>query len=92
MELPLDRLLGRQIEAANGRVIGRIEEVRVDAASWLASELVIGEAGLLERLSLAGRRLIGAKTGGYVARWDQVDVSDPRRPRLRCGVDELQVL
>ena len=93
MELRLDRLLGRPVVAANGRVVGRIEEIRVDDTErWAVSELVIGEAGLFERLGIAGRRLIGAKTRGYVARWDQVDLSDPRQPRLRCPDDELQVL
>jgi hypothetical protein len=29
---------------------------------------------------------------GYVARWDQLDISDEVRPRLTCPVSELQAL
>jgi hypothetical protein len=27
---------------------------------------------------------------GYIARWDQLDVSHPERPTLRCDADELE--
>jgi hypothetical protein len=33
---------------------------------------------------------MGRAAGGYVARWDQVDVSDPERPRLTCSLEELR--
>jgi hypothetical protein len=93
MELPLDVLLGRAVVATNGRVIGRIEEFRVDDTErWTVAEVVLGAAGLLERLGIGGRMLVGARTGGYVARWDQIDLTDPRRPRLRCGVEALERL
>jgi hypothetical protein len=51
-----------------------------------------GPAGLIERLRLAARLLVGGRRGGYFARWDQVDFSDPDRPRLRCVVDALRRL
>jgi len=50
----------------------------------------IGVAGLLERMNLGLRMILGLRGGGYVARWDQLDLSDPERPRLTCPVEELQ--
>lgn len=88
----LDRLLGRRVLTANHRSIGRIEEVRAErrGADWLVMAYVIGRAGLWERLGLGVRLLFdNDPRPGYVVRWDQVDVSDPLRPRLLCPVDEL---
>ena len=52
---------------------------------------VIGRGGVWERLGLGVRLVFGPHTGGgYLARWDQVDVSNPARPRLVCAVEELQ--
>ncbi|MCU1381434.1 MAG: hypothetical protein JWL71_131 [Acidobacteria bacterium] len=92
----LDRLLGRCVLAANNRSIGRIEEFRAEAraAGWVVTAYSIGSAGLWERLGLAVRRLSGSRGGrhGYVARWDQLDLSNPDVPRLRCRVEELERL
>ena len=30
------------------------------------------------------------RVGGYLARWDQMDLTDPTRPRISCPVDELR--
>jgi hypothetical protein len=89
----LDRLIGRQILTANNRPLGRIEECRAEhrGSSWVVSEWVIGSAGLLERLGFGMRLILGWKAGrSFVARWDQVDLSHPDRPRLTCPVDELR--
>jgi hypothetical protein len=91
----LDRLLGRRVLAANNRSIGRIEEFRAErqGAGWVVVAYAIGRDGLWERLGLGVRLLFQLKTaGGYLARWDQVDLSHPDVPRLRCRVDELQKL
>jgi hypothetical protein len=91
-EIAVDRLIGRQVISVNNRRIGRLEEVRVEkqGADFVVTDYVIGRAGLLERLGVAFKLLFGASRGGYLARWDQVDVSDPRRPRLRCTLEELR--
>jgi len=50
----------------------------------------LGGAGLAERLGVGVRLLFGGKRpGGYVARWDQLDISDVEHPRLLCPVEEL---
>jgi hypothetical protein len=89
----LDRVLGRHVLAANNRRIGRIEEFRAERRddSWEVTEFVIGAAGLFERLGLGVRLILGMARGtGYVARWDQIDLSSPDRPRLTCSVEDLR--
>jgi hypothetical protein len=89
--LRLDSLLGREVTAGGAR-IGRIEEFR---AEWRGTrceitEYIIGAAGLWERLDLGMKLLLGRRRGGYIARWDQVDISDPRHPTLTCPVEALR--
>ena len=88
----LERLLGRQVLARDNRLVGRLEEFRVEAGSgtWRVTEYVIGKAGLLERLGLGVRLVLGLRLRGHVARWDQIDISDPDHPRLTCAVEELR--
>jgi hypothetical protein len=92
-DLRLDRLVGREVYTANNRRLGRLEEFRAtrQADQWIISEYVVGTAGLLERLGLGVRLLLGIKrTGGYVVRWNQLDLTEPARPRLTCSVEELR--
>ncbi len=93
-EFHLDRLLGRIVLARNNQPVGRLEDCRVEKHGhrWTISEYVIGAAGLLERLGVGLRLVTGLRPGGYVVRWDQLDISDPERPRLTCGVEELRPL
>jgi len=89
----LDRLIGRDVLAANNRRIGRLEEFRAERRgdTWVVTEYVIGGAALMERLGLGVRRVLGlAPPRGYVARWDQIDLTIPERPRLRCPVSDLR--
>jgi hypothetical protein len=88
----VERLLGRQVLARNNRPIGRLEEFRVEEhnGSWRVIEYVIGSAGLLERLGVGVNLLLGRGLHGHVARWDQLDISDPEHPRLRCGLEDLR--
>jgi hypothetical protein len=89
-EIHLELALGRRVLAKNGRPVGRLEEIRVDD-DWAIIEYLIGSAALLERLSVSALSLFGVSRPGegYRARWNQVDLTDPRRPRLTCPVDEL---
>ena len=93
-ELYLDRLLGRTVVAGNNRSVGRLEEFRSEQRGdyFYIVELVIGSAGLLERLNLGVRALFGMSGHGKLARWDQIDISDPERPRLTCSVEDLRNL
>jgi hypothetical protein len=93
-EVRLDRLLGRPVLAANDQRVGRLEEFRTEVrgTECVVTEYVIGVAGVLERLGLGVKLLVGRPRGGYVARWDQIDISDPEHPRLLCPVEELDKL
>lgn len=91
-ELRLDELLGRKVVGRNGRSVGRLEEVRasVDGSTVRVDAYVLGAGGLLERLGVGLRLVVGMRVRGRVARWDQIDISDPRRPRLTCAEEELK--
>jgi hypothetical protein len=88
-ELRLELLLGRTVTAANGRSVGRIEEVRAEARGTgaVVTHYLLGPDALLERLSV--HRLRGGRRG-YVARPDQLDLNDPRHPRLLVSVEDLE--
>jgi hypothetical protein len=91
-EVRLERLLGRQVLAANNQALGRLEEVRVEQQGnrFVVTEYAIGLLGLLERLGVGFKLLFGGQPSGYVARWDQLDISDVEHPRLTCPIDELR--
>jgi len=90
----LDRALGRNVLAGNNRTVGRLEEFRAtrDGRDWVVTEYVIGNLAWFERLLLGARLLVGlGRKQVHVARWDQLDLSTPERPRLLCSFDELRV-
>jgi len=87
----LQDLLGRRVRARDGRVVGRIEEVRAERRGddHEVIEYRLGPGALAERLALA-RRLLGGRRETLIARWDQLDIREPRHPALTCSVDELR--
>jgi hypothetical protein len=89
--LPLDRLVGRVVHDRDGRPAGRIQELRVELrkGEWCVTEYVLGMDGLLERLNVAVRLVLGGSRPVRTARADYLDLSDPVGPRLTCGRDEL---
>ncbi len=86
----LERLLGRQVRAKNGRPVGRIEEFRVERrdGAYEVVEFLLGPGALVRRLGIVGR-LFGRVRGALVARWDQIDLADLDRPTLTTTVDRL---
>jgi hypothetical protein len=99
-QLHVELLLGEKVLALNGVSIGRLEEIRteVNRGHFYVTEYLVGSYAVLERLAAwrIGRavlRVFGAqRKEGYRIRWDQLDLSDPRRLRLMCEVDELMPL
>jgi hypothetical protein len=70
----------------------RVEEIRAErhGAGCIVTAYVLGRAGLAVRLGAGVRLLIGRElASGYIARWDQLDISDVEHPRLLCPVEEL---
>ncbi len=94
-ELHLEALLGRRVRDADGRVVGRLEEFRArrEGEHWVVVEFDIGPIALLERLAV---RHLGVtwrgRARGYRATWEQLNLEDPGRPALACGLDELKKL
>ena len=90
-ELYLDALLGRMVVAGNNRPVGRLEAFHAEQRGdyFHVVGFAIGSAGFMERLNVRIRALLGKSRGGRVARWDQIDISDPARPRLTCSVEDL---
>jgi len=88
----LEDLLGRRVLAEDGRPVGRIEEIRAERRGddYELTQYLLGPGALVERLSIVGR-LLRRNPRMYVARWDQIDVTAPDRPRLTCPVEELEV-
>jgi hypothetical protein len=90
-ELPLHRLLGRPVLDADGRSIGRIEEIHAEPRNGelVVTEWVLGAGGLLERLGLVAmaRVLLGwpPVRAPEVLDWAELDLADPERPRRRPG-------
>ena len=96
-QLHVELLLGEKVFALNGLSIGRLEEIRteINRGHLYVTEFLVGSYAFLERvaawrLGRAVLRVVGAqKREGYRIRWDQIDLSDPRRLRLTCELDEL---
>ena len=99
-QIHAELLLGEKVFAANGKPIGRLEEIRteINKGHCFVSEFLVGSYAVLERFAAwrIGRallRVFGAKRKeGYRIRWDQMDLSDPRHLKLLCDVDELMEL
>ena len=93
LEVHLELLVGRQVLARNGRPIGRLEEVRA-TDDWIVTDYLVGPMAVFERLSANALAMVGRhmRPRGYRIRPEQLDVQDPRRPRLTCSVDELEPL
>lgn len=97
--LRVESLLGRVVHDINGKSAGRIEELEAEQKGdqCVVRRFVLGEAGLRERLSVAGFGMmflhpLGARSNLHsrCVPWEQMDLSDPDHPRLRCTVEEIE--
>jgi hypothetical protein len=95
-EIHLELLLGRRVRDRQGRGVGRVEELRAEqrGEDWVVVEYLIGGRGLLERLGLTGLSALLAlpvpRSRRYRVPWEQLDISDPRQPRLRGPAGDLR--
>ena len=97
----LEQLVGTSVRDSAGRTIGRIEEVHAEQSNGqaLITEFILGEEGLLQRLSISDASMLilrwfGAQRSGkkasYCVPWQEMDFSQPHRPKLRCTLEELK--
>jgi hypothetical protein len=92
-ECRVEDLVGRRVLAPDGTIAGRIEEIRAvrEGRSFAVTGFHIGPRALLERIGVRHfGSIVPRRIHGYHASWDQLDLTDPRQPRLRCGVDQLK--
>ena len=97
-ELRLESLLGHRLRGADGKPLGRIEEIvaEIRGTDWIVVEVHVGPGALLERLTeltslvpLFGpiQRRLGAR---HRVPWDRLDLTDPSRPRATVRRDDLE--
>ena len=103
IEIPQERhaehLVGRRGRDPNGEVVGRLEEMIVEIVDGepVVTEFHFGTAAMLERiagfmLQLPFFSLLPRPRRLYRVRWDQVDFTDPRHPRILVPKRELETL
>ncbi len=100
-ELNVELLLNRRVYGADGKPVGRLEEVRVEprGGELFVIEYLVGTYAFMERLArgAVGRAVLhtfgAARKGeGYRVPWDQLDLADPQRPALRCSTSALALI
>ena len=92
-QVALENLLGRMVLDCDGVKAGRIHDVEVEVrgGECLVREWYLGVGALRQRLGVRALHLLGIRHGlePVCVPWQQMDLSDPERPRLRCRKDEL---
>ena len=82
----LELLLGRQVYDPDGVRVGRIFAVLAEREGddCVIREYHLGTGALLSRLGIPSRK------DPIRVPWEQLDLSDPEKPRLRCRAEELK--
>jgi sporulation protein YlmC with PRC-barrel domain len=103
--ISLSRLVGRKVRDADGRPVGRLEELVAEIElhehgnDYVVVEFHVEVYGALE--ALAGShfarhflRLFGRGVGyrRYCIPWDLMDLSDPEHPRVTRRAGELRAV
>lgn len=95
-EVRVERLAGRRVRDAAGRVVGRIEEMHCEVVlhehgrDYVVTTFRVGAFGWLDVLagSVLSRELL-KKIGGLIGYrqhdlpWEKIDLVEPERPRVR---------
>jgi hypothetical protein len=90
----LELLLGRVVRDPEGKKAGRVFAVRaeLEGEDCVVREYLLGAAALRARLGITAGRLFGwpVRREPLCIPWDLLDLRDPKKPRLKCPVDELK--
>jgi sporulation protein YlmC with PRC-barrel domain len=89
----LEHLVGREVHDSEGKRMGRILSVTAErqGGECVVQDFLLGPAALLRRLGISTLHMVGFRLQKPLAvPWDQLDLSDPQRPCLRCRADELK--
>ncbi|HEV7595397.1 MAG TPA: hypothetical protein VGO33_10390 [Gemmatimonadaceae bacterium] len=99
MDTKVHLLVGTKVHDVDGRKVGRIEEIRVkrEEKALLVESYLIGASALIDRLSARTlvrpiRRLLRARHfySVYEVPWQEMDLTDPKRPVLRIAQRDLR--
>lgn len=98
----LDDLVGRVVRDADGRRIGRIEELEAEIAldrggnDYVVTRFGVGRWGSFDMIAngrivqqLVRRITRATSYVHYSIPWDWMDLSDPTHPRVKCAEEEL---
>lgn len=100
-EIRIERIIGRRVWDADGRSIGRIEELVAEIVlheqgrEYVVRELCVVSFGALDAITANAlvRQLLcvtmrNASATRYAIPWQSIDLSDPARPRLNGPMDQ----
>jgi sporulation protein YlmC with PRC-barrel domain len=99
MDIKVELLVGTRVHDLDGKNVGRIEEIRVERHenALLVEAYLIGASALIERLSARTlvrpiRRLLRTRHiySVYEVPWQDLDLTDPKRPVVRIAKRDLQ--
>jgi hypothetical protein len=100
-EAQVELLLGRVVHDAEGKRLGRLEELRAvqHQGELRVSQFLVGRYGVAARLSSASlRRALlqlagsGRQHSGYLIPWSWMDLSDPLHPRCTHPARDLSLI
>ena len=97
-EIRLELLIGRKVHDVHGEKVGRIEEIRGEKRSkdCLIEAYLVGASALVERLAAWKlvrpiRGMLGSSLySTYRIPRNEMDLSDPKKPRLKVAKSELR--
>jgi sporulation protein YlmC with PRC-barrel domain len=101
IEHQLFEILGKRVVDANGKHIGRLEEIECERGETNCpiDAYIVEHRALLDRVSswaltssLQQKLSKNVAHRPYRIKWDQMDMSDPSRPRALLPEDELERL
>ena len=101
MDIKVELLVGTRVHDVDGTKVGRIEEIRVEQQEkdLVVEAYLIGASALIERLSARTlvrpiRRLLRTRHvySVYEVPWQDLDLTDPKRPVVRIAKRDLQRL
>ena len=100
-EMPAEQLLGREVRDPGNESLGRIVDIRAgdDGGELVVRYYLVGPVRSSARLSVSNLAaqvlsLIGLRLGArsYAVPWEDMDLSDPLRPRARRPKSALHLV